>query len=382
MTRHSSPTGPKLLSLSLALSTALLLAGSGCSHASEGEQAKAQAAPSTAAPGATAAKPGASAPGAATAPAGTAAKPAGAPEAISPEKLPAVVAKVNGQEIKKDELLKEADGVKAQLGQNGNLPPALPATFYRQVLDGMIARHLLQQEATAQGVTVTDDEVKTQVAQLRGQFPNPEEFNKALAAQGLTEQQFLQTAKQQLTVRKYIQTKILEGAPAANDAAIKAFYDQNQDKMKQPERVHLRHILVKVDPSASAADKQKARAKADGVLARVKKGEDFAKLAKENSDDPGSKDNGGDLNWAQRGQFVEPFEKAAWALKKDEVSPVVESQFGYHVIQLLDRQDASVLPFEQVKPRIAEFLKQKQSQEQVQVRIQALRAKAKVETFI
>lgn len=379
MMKPSSPRRLPLLSLSLAL----LLAGVGCSHASEGEQAATKA-PAQTKP-ATAPAPASST--AAAAPAAPAAPPPGAPAGtanatVTPDKLPAVVAKVNGQDIKKTELLKEADGLKSQIG-GATLPAALPASFYRQVLDGMIAKQLLMADAKASGIVVTDAEVKQQLDQLKGRFPNPAEFNKALAAQGLTEAALADTAREQLTVQKYVETKVMANVPPASDAAVKSFYDQNLDKMKQPERRHLRHILVKVDKGASEADKAKAKAKADGLLAQLKKGGDFAALAKASSDDPGSKENGGDLNWVQKGQTVPTFEQAAWALKtKNEISPVVESPFGYHIIQLLDVQDARTMPYDEVKSRIADFLKQRQSQDQVKAKIQDLRTKAKVEVFI
>jgi len=250
------------------------------------------------------------------------------------------------------------------------------------VLDGMIAKQLLMTDAKAQGIVVTDAEVKQQVDQLKSRFPNPAEFTKALAAQGMTEATLADTAREQLTVQKYVETKVMANVPPASDAAVKSFYDQNLDKMKQPERRHLRHILIKADKDTSAADKQKAKAKADSLLAQLKKGGDFAALAKANSDDPGSKDNGGDLSWIQKGQTVPTFEQAAWALKKNELSPVVESPFGYHIIQLLDVQDARTMPYEEVKSRIGDFLKQQQRQNQVKAKIQDLRNKAKVETFI
>jgi peptidyl-prolyl cis-trans isomerase C len=224
--------------------------------------------------------------------------------------------------------------------------------------------------------------VKKQLDQTRSQFPNAEDFKKALASEGINEQQLTDIFKKQMTVQKYVQTQILASTKVTDEAA-KTFYDQNKDKMKQPERLHLRHILVKVDKAAPAADKQKAETKANELLARLKKGEDFAKLATENSDDPGSKPNGGDLSWISRGDTVPPFEKAAFALKaKNEMSPVVESPFGYHIIQLLERQDESTVPYDQVKERITEMLKQRQTQQEVQNRVQALRAKADVKTFI
>jgi peptidyl-prolyl cis-trans isomerase C len=382
MMKQSSPPRLKLLTLSLTL----LLAGVGCSHASEGEAAKAK---DPAKPAATAPAPAATAPTAppstpSAAPAAGAQPAAGNPanQTISPEKLPPVVAKINGVEIKKAELLKEADGLKGQMG-GANLPAALPAAFYRQVLDGMIAKQLLLADAKAQGIVVTDTDIKQQLDQLKSRFPNPEEFKKALAAQGMTEASLAETAHEQITVQKYVETKVMTSAQPTTDAALKAFYDQNLEKMKQPERRHLRHILIKVEKDATPADKTKAKGKAEVILAQLKKGGDFVKLAKENSDDPGSKDQGGDLSWIQKGQTVPTFEAAAWALKtKTELSPVVESPFGYHIIQLLDVQDARTMPYEEVKGRIGDFLKQQQGQEMVKAKIQDLRTKAKVETFI
>jgi peptidyl-prolyl cis-trans isomerase C len=388
MTRNSASPRPQVLPLTLSC-LLLLVAGAGCSRASESSTAKqgdkpaaaAPAAPCTPATPAPGAKPAAGAPG--TAPGAPGAPAAEAP--ANPDKFPAVVARINGTDIKKEDLVKEAKGIQARMAQEGGpgaAANAAPAGLYHQVLDGMIARKLLETDAKAQGITVTDDDIKKQLEQAKSQFPTPEAFAKALATEGLTEQQLKDNFKRQMTIQKYVQAKILDSVKVT-DEATKAFYDQNKDKMKQPERLHLRHILIKVEKDAPAADKQKAHTKADGLLARVKKGEDFAKLATENSDDPGSKAQGGDLSWVSRGDTVEPFEKAAFALKdKNEISPVVESTFGFHIIQLLERQPEGLVPYEQVKDRIGEMLKQRQAQTEVQNKIQALRAKADVKTFI
>ncbi|HEX5759419.1 MAG TPA: peptidylprolyl isomerase [Thermoanaerobaculia bacterium] len=297
------------------------------------------------------------------------------PAPLAPEKLPAVVAKVNGHEIKKDELLAQLRGVQPDI--TGGLNPALA----HRVLDTLIARALLRQEAQAQGVTVTDEEVKKEVEELRGQFPTPEAFAQALAAEGMNEVQLLDRARQEFLVQKYVETKVAPKV-AVTDEAAKAFYDQNQERMKTPEQLHLRHILVSVEPTATPEDKQKAKTEADAVLAKVKAGGDFAALAKEHSDDPGSKEKGGDLGWIAKGQTVEPFEQAALALKDQEVSGVVETRFGHHVIQRLETRPAGLLPFPEVKERIVQFLKQRDTQQALQAEVQVLRTKGKVETFI
>lgn len=371
-TRTSSPPLQRLLSLPLAFLMAGLVA---CSPASEGEQTAGKPADPKAPTAATA-------PGQATAPAqpGAAAQ-APATPAVSPDKMPAVVAKVNGEEIKKDQLLEEANKLKGQLTQMGQPERANSQEFYREVLDGIIARTLLSQAAKAQGITATDEDAKKEIDQLKGRFPNAEAFQQALAAQKMTEQDLIAEARRQMLVQKYVETKVLNTVNVS-EAASKDFYEKNKEQMKRPEQVHARHILIRVDPKAADADKQKAKAKAQDILARAKKGEDFAKLASESSEDPGSKANGGDLSWFSRGQMVEPFEKAAFALQPNQISDLVETQFGYHVIQTLEKKPESVVPYEEAKGRIEQFLKQRLSQEAVQAKIQELRTQGKVETFI
>jgi peptidyl-prolyl cis-trans isomerase C len=387
---------PQILSLSLVfLLTGLL----GCSHGSQGEQQGAGAKPAAPAPAASAAQaPAAAAPAPAAAgspgagagaaapkpaapggaPAGTAPGQAAAPQPLSPDKIPAVVAKVNGASIHKDELLKTAEQVHTQMMPNA----PQTADFYRKVLDNLVARELLLQEAKATGITASEAEVNKQVSELKGRFPSPEKFQEELKKEGMTEAELTQRARDAFVLQKLVETKVVQDVKVSDQEA-KAFYDQNQKQMERPERVHARHILIAVAKDATAEQKQQARTKAEGILAKVKAGGDFAKLAQESSDDPGSKSRGGDLGWFSRGQMVQPFDTAAFALKKpNDLAPVVETNFGFHVIQLVEHQDAGLTPFADVKERITEFLKQKQQQEKVQDHIKALRAKGKVEVFI
>jgi peptidyl-prolyl cis-trans isomerase C len=381
----------KIVSLSLIFLLAGLL---GCSHGSQGEQAAgakaaggasapaAGAAPAPAA-GAAPATPAAhdsAAPKAASgaaAPAGAAASQAAPPQALSPDKIPAVVAKVNGAPIAKGDLIKVADQYHAQA-------PAMPETaeFYRKVLDQLIANELLLQEAKAAGVTASDDEVNKQLGELKGRFPSPEKYQEELKKNGLTEAALLKQTRETMVVQKFVETKVVADVKVS-DQDVKAFYDKNPDKLTRPERIHLRHILIGVAKTATPEDKKKARAKADETLAKLKAGGDFAKIAGESSDDPGSKARGGDLSWVSRGQMVPQFESAAFALKQpNEISPVVESQYGFHIIQMLEHQNAGLVPYDEVKDKIAGFLKQQQQKEKFFDHIKTLKDKAKVEIFI
>src|SRR6185295_10993600 len=260
--------------------------------------------------------------------------------------------------------------------------PVMPsAMFYRQVLEQLIAITLLQQDAKAQGVAASDQEVQRQIDARKSVYSSEAEFQKALRQAGVTEETLRQQAHEQLSVQKYVQTKLAANV-AVPDQAARDFYEKNKAKIRSPERLHLRHILIGINAKTSPADRQKARQKAEDLLKRIKAGEDFAQLAM-SSDDTGSRLKGGDLGWVSRGQTVPPFEKAAFALSKpNDLSPVVESPFGYHIIQLLERQAAGAVAYDQVKDRIAAMLKEKQTQQQVAARVRELRGKAKVEVFI
>ncbi|HYG63074.1 MAG TPA: peptidylprolyl isomerase [Thermoanaerobaculia bacterium] len=374
----------KLMSLALTFVVTGLLA---CSPASEGEpadaqaqgQAQTQAQPGTAAPapGATVAPQGQPLPGQVAAP-GSA--PAAAAPPMPADKIPAVVARINGQEIRKDALLAEAERMQQQFA--ARLGQQTPATqeFYQKILDGMVAQQLLLAEAQAQGITVTEAEVNAQIEPLRKRMGD-EKFKQALTTEKMTEDKFKQEVRKNAVVEKLLASKVVSTVKVT-DQDIQAYYDQNKDEFKRPERARLRHILVRVEQNATAEAKQAARQKAEGLLARVKGGEDFAKVAQEASDDPGSKPRGGDLGWVAPGQTVEPFEKAAFALKPNEISPVVESRFGFHIIQLQEKQAADTAPLSEVKERLTTFLRTKQTGEAIEAHVNQLRSKAKIETFI
>jgi len=163
--------------------------------------------------------------------------------------------------------------------------------------------------------------------------------------------------KRNLTVLIADQTK-LEAELTPTDAELQRIYQQNQESFRTPERVKVRHILI-MTKDKPASEEPKLKAKAEGLLKQVRAGADFAKLAKENSEDPGSKDTGGEY-WVQRnGQMVKPFEDAAFTLKPGE-SEVVKTDYGYHVVQVVEKQAAGIRTFPEVKSDIAtQWKKQK-----------------------
>lgn len=173
----------------------------------------------------------------------------------------------------------------------------------------------------------------------------------------------------QFITDNYLATEYLKGEVVNNvtvpDNDIKTYYDEHTDEFKIPEMVRTRHILIKVDAGASEEEKQKAKEKAEDILKKINSGEDFAKLASEFSDDTMTKPKGGDLGFISRGRLVEPFEDAAFALKPGEVSDIVETQFGYHIIKVEEKKDAGVEPYDSVKDTIKQKLIQERRQTEV-----------------
>lgn len=391
----------KKMSLLLSPGLALLLSlGSGCKAAPEksvvagapaGKTASGQQQAAAPQAGDTTTAPSAASPGAAgrqLAPLHPPGAPGAAPQpgapggpALSPEKIPAVVARVNGKEIKKGDLMDGAQAIQMQMAQMGQ--PANPtADLYRRTLDNLISIELLQEDAKAQGVTVPESDVQQAVASRKRNFPSEEAYKKALKEAGITEKDLSERAREQLMIQKYIATKLAPKATVSDQAA-RDFYEKHKAEMQVPERLHVRHILIMAPPQASAADREKAKQKAQDLLKRIQGGEDFAKLAQQFSEDPRSKAQGGDLGPIVKGQTPPAFEAAAFALKKpNDLSPVVEANYGFHIIQLVERLPPTVLSFDQVKDRISQMLKQEEVQKVVQARIGELRTKGKVEVYL
>ncbi len=152
-----------------------------------------------------------------------------------------------------------------------------------------------------------------------------------------------------------------------SDEELKKFYQEHEKDFVLPESVKLRHIFVEAPKDASADIKGKARAKAEGILQRLKKGEDFPKVARESSEDPDTAAKGGELGYLSPGKTnSEEFEKAAFALKPGEISPVVETPFGYHIIKVEERKEKRMVPFEEAKEYIRQNLRGQLEQKKAQ----------------
>ena len=261
------------------------------------------------------------------------------------DEVPAdAVAVVDGTTITKaslDELIARAK--KSYAAQQRDFPKAGTADY--QTLQNQAVAYLVQREEYANeaddlGIKVSDEEITKKVDEVKKQYfkNDQKQFEAGLKQQGYTVEALREDLVSQLVSQKIYEN--LTKSVKVSDAELQKYYDENKTQYSVAESRAVRHILVKT------------KAEADAIHSQLESGADFAKLAKESSLDPGSKDAGGKLT-VSRGQTVAPFDKAAFALATNELSDPVKTEFGYHLIQPLAAVKAgSVTPFAEVKAQI------------------------------
>lgn len=299
-------------------------------------------------------------------------------KAVTPSVNPAdTVITVNGVSIKRAELDRT---IQAFLSQNRMTAPTDPEQkkkLEEAARNQLVSMEVLYQAAQKEEIADLDRKVDMKFDEGKARFKSAEEFDKALKDNGISVQELKTLLRRDIVINNYIEKQIAGKIVITNEQA-KKFYDENLEKFKTPESVKASHILVAVDPKATPEEKEKAKKKADALLTQIKNGADFAELAKKESACPSSA-NGGDLGSFGRGQMVKPFEDAVFALKQGEVSGVVETQFGYHIIKSMGKTEGGTAPFDQVKAKIEEYLKGQEVQKQVAAKIEELKKTAKIE---
>lgn len=240
-------------------------------------------------------------------------------------------------------------------------------------VERIIARELIFQQALAEGVIANDEQIQQETAKVMQNFPSEEEFYATLEKAGVDKESYYRMIRQDLSVNMLTDKK-LEAAEDASEEEIRAFYDEHPDKMVKPAMVQASHILVKAD----LENPEKPEAEIAQIKEKVDNGEDFASLAQEHSACPSSA-KGGDLGFFGPGSMVKPFEEAAFALKPGEVSDVVPTQFGLHLIKVTDTQEEQSLDYEEAKPQIAQFLKEQNGARLLQEWVEGLKKEATID---
>ena len=275
-----------------------------------------------------------------------------------------IIAKGKGVEVKRSQVEDAVAGLKSNFAARGQ---ALSSEEVRraqpQILQRLIQVQLLLAKATDADKTEARDNTTKRIDAIKARYGNDENLDRQLKAAGTTQEELRSKMIEESTAQAVLQREL---NVVATDDEVKKFYDENPAKFEQPEMVRASHILLSTrDPETNKdlSDDQKAakRKLAEELLKRARAGEDFAKLAKQYSEDPGSKDKGGEYQFP-RGQMVPEFEAAAFSLKTNEVSEIITTQFGYHIIKLSEKIPAKKVELTKVAPELKDYLKQQQMQ--------------------
>ena len=290
-----------------------------------------------------------------------------------------VAATVGGQEISQRKLQNAIDHYLQQQGTNVGAirDPNRFKAIREKVLDVLIGQELLWQAASRDNVIADDGEVNQAFEQYQAQFDNEVAFNIKLQAGGYNKTTFRENLKHQLAAQKWVEQFVLQEV-SVSDADVHAFYLENKQQFTDPESIRARHILIKVEPGSSDEARENALELLQGIKQEIDAGAEFETQAREKSQGP-SAANGGDLGYFGRGQMVAPFENAAFELAPGEVSGIVETRFGFHLIQLLDRKSPTQTVEKDHAEEIRIYLWQRKAQRAVKDAVTRLKQETVIE---
>lgn len=291
------------------------------------------------------------------------------------------VALVNGVKISGQEYEREVNLQLQHASQQGRkIPESMMPKLKEDILNNLIDREVLYQESQKKNIAVNAEEVNNQIKTIKDRFSSQEEFENIIAEMGVTEAQLKSQIERNLAIRQLIDTQVIDKIQVS-ETDTRAYYDENPDLFKKPEQVKASHILIKVESDATDLQKSQARIEIAKIQQKLKDGQDFAALAKEFSQGPSS-ESGGDLGYFGRGQMVKAFENAAFALKPGQVSEIVETPFGYHLIKVVDKKPERIMAYAEVKGRLNQYLKSQRIDREARNYIDNLKKDAKIEKYI
>jgi parvulin-like peptidyl-prolyl isomerase len=305
--------------------------------------------------------------------------------------IPKLVARVNGVEI-------ESKYIEFRLNQILRTVPR-PLTVKektsvaKDLIEKEVVRELVNQQGKKENLKIDSELIEKELASLRASYSSEEDFTKALKARNITLEDIKKSMQIDINARQLLNAQI-KGKINISDEEVKKYYDNNKTKFVRPEAYHTRHILAAFFPPEALRNQtieelQKnkeyfariAEEKIDKIVAELKKGADFEEVAKNQSDDESSRENGGDLDFIYKGVFDASFDEAAGKLKPGEISEKIKTRFGFHVLQLIETKTSETAPFDEMKPGIQKHLFLEEAKKQVASYVEELKKEAKIETF-
>jgi len=304
-----------------------------------------------------------------------------APATIVAAEAPAgQIARVNDTVLLRQDLDREMKLVSLKLARQGRPVDAEQLKRYEgEIRDTLINRTLLLQQAQSAGIDVKDTTVAKALDEFKAAFKDEKDYQNALTEMGFSEEMLKSQIKHGLTIKTLIDKEVLQKI-SVSDQQVRTYYDDNPNLFRKPEQVKASHILVQVPADAAEVKQAEALAAIQALKLRVDNGENFAALAQENSDCP-SKTKGGDLGFFSREQMVAPFSEAAFALQPGQMSDVVQTRFGYHLIRVTERQAEQTMAFNDVKDAISARLRQEQEGKKIDAYLEKMKEHADIKRF-
>jgi parvulin-like peptidyl-prolyl isomerase len=317
-----------------------------------------------------------------------AAEPLGGMDLTEDMNIPGVVAKVNGTELRSDYIRFRLNLDIRRIGQNLNVQQK--AKLAGAIIEKEIVRELMYQEGQTKGKGVSPETIEKELQAFKKSYGSEEKFQESLKARGINEDELKKGIEVDLIAKNLLDERV-KGKVHISDTQVKKFYEDKKESFKRPDSFRARHIFVAYVPfdvvKNTPPDEMKEKAgeyraaskkKIDEVFAKVKSGGNFEELAKQYSEDKGSADKGGDLDFMYKGVFDPQFDKAVAGLKVGETSDIVETEFGYHIIRLMETKPADYAPFADVEESIQKHLFMTEAQKLVGRYIEVLRKKADI----
>ena len=329
------------------------------------------------------------APGPAETTAAPAAVPTAVQEAAPVAAFPAVHPAVPEKKADAAGVAVEVDGVNTEVQKRlamlkGQIPADklenAKAEIRKGLVDEFVMSTLLNKEVAAKKVTATEKEIAAVMEEMKSQLPAGVTMDELIKKNRIDVAKMRDDIGMNIKINKLIE-KALGGKIKITDKETADFYEKNKDKFTKPETVHARHILVSKVPEDTEKTLTDKKAKAEDLRKKLLGGADFADLAAKNSDCP-SKQAGGDLGTFARGQMVKPFEDAAFSQEKNAIGPVVETDFGFHIIQVLDHQASQVVKLDaETKQGVNTYLESEKRKSAFDGIVKGLKAAANIVVY-
>ncbi|MDO8947313.1 MAG: peptidylprolyl isomerase [Desulfocapsaceae bacterium] len=294
-----------------------------------------------------------------------------------------VVAKVNGKLIKESALTSEVNNNLKKYSKFGvtTFSPELLNTSKKKALNKIINDEVLAQAIQKYDMPGIEQKLKEELASQKKQYKTPEEFKQFLKAKHLSEEELLTSLRSRLLMNAYLSSVgVLHFEPTEEE--ILSYYEQGKDNFKKKEKVKVRHILVQVEEGSDQSKHEAARQKAENILKKIQAGQDFATLAEEQSDCLRSKKQGGKLDFIERGFMPPEFDEIAFSIEKGRTSEVIKTKFGYHILQVIEKDPAGYLSLDQVRNYIKKYLEERHVSRLRLEHVEKLRQQAKIEIFL